>query len=674
MTGAADGASIRLYSTESNREMSELSFELNRMTLDNASRGIIGLPIGGMADVSVRYVPTRRTYMLVADASIDDLTYEGGRIGKVLVNGVYLPLPQGDHLVDMHLFHNDRDVLTFSARYQPDQGDHLEGTLNISRLPLSAANPVISGGSIGGWLEGAMRVSGTSSNPLLDGYLRLEAATAYIGAAGANLRFDSARVLIKDNRLSFNRYNVYAAGKQPLVINGSVTPSEANLSLTSTNFQLLDSRQTSESIVYGKIFSDFRGTLKGPLTALEMRGNLHLSGSTNMTYVMKEDPLAVNDRMTGLVTFARFSDTIPGRRRRSRLSSSVPRVAASPEGVDVSLTIRIDPAVKLKIDLDEDDANRVELEGGGDLSFRYTRQGDMLLNGRYTLSDGLVKYNMPVISNKTLKMKENSFIEWTGDPFNPYLSLTAVERIRAMAGASGQTPHMVNFDAGIEVRESFSSMSVGFSLEAIDDGTIQNQLVVMGAEERSKQAVSLLLTGMYLTDDGSGLKTLDMGKGMAINSFLQKEIEHITGSLLKGVDFNFNIRDNATDDISRRTDYAFRFSKRFYNDRLNVILGGLISTGDNQERSSTFINDASLEYRLDENGNRYAKLFYNRQYESLLEGELTKYGAGIVFRKKMSKLGDLFILRRKRIVPVREGGVRRGDGGAGSGNREGGER
>ena len=50
------------------------------------------------------------------------------------------------------------------------------------------------------------------------------------------------------------------------------------------------------------------------------------------------------------------------------------------------MTIRIDQAVRLNADITPDQSSRVELEGGGDLSFQYTTQGEMILNGRYTLS------------------------------------------------------------------------------------------------------------------------------------------------------------------------------------------------------------------------------------------------------------------------------------------------
>ena len=41
-------------------------------------------------------------------------------------------------------------------------------------------------------------------------------------------------------------------------------------------------------------------------------------------------------------------------------------------------------------------------------------------------------------------------------------------------------------------------------------------------------------------------------------------------------------------------------------------------------------------------------MFYDKSYESLLEGEITEMGAGLVLRRKMTRLGELFIFRNKK--------------------------
>ena len=72
----------------------------------------------------------------------------------------------------------------------------------------------------------------------------------------------------------------------------------------------------------------------------------------------------------------------------------------------------------------------------------------------------------------------------------------------------------------------------------------------------------------------------------------------------------------------------------------------LVSNATNDVES--FIDNISLEYRLDQSGTRYIRLFHNKNYESVFEGEITETGVGLVLRKKMDRLSELFIFKKKK--------------------------
>jgi len=404
-------------------------------------------------------------------------------------------------------------------------------------------------------------------------------------------------------------------------------------------------KRNRESLVYGKLFVNLNSTLKGPLNALKMRGNLRLLGNTDVTYVMAESPLMVQDRLEGLVTFTSFADTLFSRRRRP--------MGAIPSGdLDMLLTIQIDPAVKMNVDLTPDRSSYVQLEGGGELAFQYTPLGDMLLNGRYTLTGGTVKYELPIVSAKNFTVNEGSYVEWSGDMMNPRFNLTATKRIRTSVAPEGQSSRLVNFDVGIKVQQTFENMALDFTLEAPEDMTMQNDLVAKGVDERRKLAVGLLVTGMYVDKNNTGT---GMNMGAALNSFLQSEINSIAGSALKTVDISFGM-DSYESEQGSRTDYSFSFAKRFYNDRIRIVVGGRLSAGENADeaQSDNFIDNVSIEYRLDKGGSRYVKLFHNKNYESLLEGEIIETGVGIVLKRRMARFSDLFVFRKQKVKLVTE--------------------
>ena len=652
-----NNAALWIHSQAESDEMEEVHAELNQIDLGVISNAFSYIPpMKGILNADFQYAPSDSAFMVVADMNIDDLYYENERVGELMFNAVYLPLEQGNHQVDMHLFRDRKEVSAITALYQMGETDHISGNIEFMHFPLDIANPFIPDdmAKMGGDLDGTLAISGQSDKPMAEGYLILDTASVYVGAAGSTFRFDDKKIEIKNNRILFNQYGIYAYNKNPFIINGEVDFNDlsrmtANLKLTANNLQLLNVKKNEESLVYGKLFVNLNSTVRGPLDALTMRGDLQLLGGTNITYVLKDSPLTVQDRMSDMVTFTSFTDTL---RRR------MPRKPPLPMGgMDMLMTIHIDPAVQANVDLSPDQSNHINLEGGGDLSFQYTPQGDMFLNGRYTLTGGTIKYSIPVIPLKEFNVQEGSYVQWTGNPMDPTLNLTATERVRTSVTLTGQSsPRLVNFDVGIELTQRLENLGLQFTLTAPEDMAMQEELTSKGPEERAKLAVSMLVTGMYLGGGGGGGK-VNMNMGDALTSFLQSEINNIAGSALKSVDISFGMEtydDNGDAGGGTRTDYSFRFAKRFYNDRISIILGGRVSTGQdvNAGQSQQFIDNVSIEYRLDGSGTRYIKLFHDKNYESLLEGEITETGAGIVLRKKMLHLRELFIFKKNKPKPV----------------------
>lgn len=654
-----ENASIWIHSAPEGRELSEVHVELNQINLGLISDVISYIPpMRGMLSADLQYAPTDSSFMVVADVHVDSLYYENDRVGQVSLNAVYLPLEKNNHQVDVHLFRDRKEVTSATALYQAASGegtDKISGSVDLLHFPLDIANPFIPQemAALSGDIDGHLDISGTSASPQAEGYLQLDSASVFVGAVGSSFRFDTKRIEIRESQVLFDRYAIYASGDNPFLIDGNIDFHDfsrmmADLKLSADNLQLLNVKRNNESLVYGKLFVNLGATAKGPIDALTMRGNLELLGNTDVTYVLKDSPLTVQDRMSGMVTFVSFADTV-----RSRMPKKPPLPLG---GIDMLMTISIDPAVRLNVDLTPDQSSHVNLEGGGDLSFQYTPQGDMILNGRYTLTGGTVKYSLPVIPLKDFNIQEGSYVQWTGNVMNPTLDLTAVERVRASVSVNDESPRMVNFDVGIVLKQTLENLSLQFTLNAPEDMAVQNQLAEMGEEERTKQAVSMLVTGMYLAGGGGGGKT-NLNMGSALNSFLQSEINNIAGSALKSVDITFGMEsydENGTDGGGKRTDYSFSFAKRFYNDRIRVVVGGRISTGENinNGQAEPFIDNISVEYRLDTSGSRYIKLFHDTNYESLLEGEITETGAGIVLRKKMMHLRELFHFKKKKVKPV----------------------
>ncbi len=651
-----EGMGFRVHSMQGDTvSLQNIDVEIRRIRLQEITSVLPYFPeVTGLFSLEAHYIQTEKDLQLSAEASIDELTYERQRIGDIALGATWLPGEQGKQYLNAYLNHDQVEVLVADGKLLPTRTgkDSLEVNTTLEHFPLRVANAFIPDQmvTLSGDMDGNLNITGSTEQPLINGELVLDSVAVFSSQYGARFVFDNRPVQIKNNRLLFDKFAIYTTSKNPFTIDGYVDFRDmsrpmANLNMLAQNYTLLDAKRTRESLVYGKVFADFRATVKGPLDGLNMRGNVSLLGNTDVSYVLTDSPLTVQDRLGSLVTFTSFSDTT------TVVRQEVPTVSLG--GLDMVMMVHIDPSVRVKVDLDASNDNRIELEGGGDLSMKYTPQGDLTLTGRYTLSGGLMKYALPVIAAKEFAIDNGSYVEWTGNPMDPMLNFKATDRIRASVseGENGGS-RMVNFDVSVVVKNRLDNLSFAFDVSAPEDATVQNELTAMGAEERGKQALYIMVMKTYLGTGpigggGGGLGKLNMGS--ALTSVLSSQINSLMGNL-KNASLSVGVEDHDDSETgSKRTDYSFRYSQRLFNNRFQIVIGGKVSQGENATNDAeSFIDNISLEYRLDRTGTRYIRLFYDKNYESVLEGEITETGVGIVLRKKLDKLSELFIFKKKK--------------------------
>ena len=649
-----DNAALWMHS---NADSTELAVEINQIDLQQLSRFAAIPDMQGRVNVALRYVPSDVSFLIAADANIDNLIFRGQPVGELLLNGVYLPLDNNRHRFDAHFYHNESELATVSAFYrQPQQKQAqgaIDGTMQFDRIPLSELNPFFGGAvDMQGVLRGRLTLESRDRGSIWNGYLQLDSTSMYVRAVGTRYRFDDQEVDIKDSKLRLTKYGIYTTGGNPFTISGTVDLSKpmketADLRLAAQDMLLIDAPDGAPgAMLYGRLPIDLNLTARGPLRALKVRGGVHVRSGTNVTYVMPDANDELQDNFAGLVSFTYFSDTVPQRIRDIERENAAR--TSSIGGLDAQLTLRVDPTARLKVDMGGagERSNRIELRGGGDLSFHYTPLGDMNMSGRYTLSGGLIRYSIPVIPLTDFTIQDGSYVEWQGDLMNPYLNLTALTRQRANVNLDGRS-QIVDFNVGLQVRQQLRNIALKFILEAPKNGTVQTQLAAMGEEERSKQAIGLLVTGVYLAQSGTGNEHLDVGT--AISSLLQREINNMLGSLGGDVPFTFDVNTyDGTDGKGRRIDYLGRFYMGFLKERIYTTLGMRYSTNDPVMGNQFFIDEASLEYRLDADGSRFVKVYNQTDYENLFEGEIRKTGLSAIFRRKVKRLADLFDFRKRR--------------------------
>lgn len=644
---ADDGTGVHIFG-EPVDSVNDLTVSLNHVNLKELSDVMPYLPrLGGMLSGDLHVTADPTSLSAAAMFTADNLSFEDIPLGKIGLEAMYMPRKGGEHYATAYVTAEDKQVLECEGTYLDRDGGSFEGTLNMNGFPLSLANGFLSGTDIAlkGYARGEVQVSGTVSRPQMNGSLAFDSAHLYSDVYGFDFRMDERPIKVENSRLQFESYGLYSQRQtdNPLVVNGAVDMADfshigLDLSMRASNFEIINTKRKASSLLFGKVYANYAGTLRGTADNIFIRGNLDVLDRTDITYILKDSPLTVDDRLNDLVQFVSFEDT-----------TAVEEVPSVPTGgFDMTLGISISDAARFRCNLSEDGENYVDLEGGGDLTMRITQQGDLRLTGRFTANSGEMKYSLPVIPLKTFNIVSGSYVSFTGDVTNPTLSIAAKERVRATVTENDQ-PRTVAFDVGVALSKPLNDMGLEFTIEAPEDLSVQNQLAAMTTAQRSKAAVAMLATGMYMTDDMSSMGSSGFKASNALNAFLQSEIQNIAGSALKTIDVTVGMESSTSSKGTETTDYSFQFSKRFWNNRISVIIGGKVSTGEDAQNSAqSFIDNIAVEYRLDKSASRYVRIFYDRSTQDPLEGELTTTGAGLVLRRKTNRLGELFIFSNRK--------------------------
>ena len=617
-------------------------------------------PVGGLLTTNIAFGMEGPLIAANGSAGVKGLTYEKRAVGDVGVIAITSSDDAGLWNVDVGVEINDKSAVSARGTYNMPDG-RMNLTVDMPDFPLAAANAFMppNTAAFAGDLHGNVRLTGTAAAPDITGSLNFTDGRITVPMIGTTFGISPEPIRISRDRVRLRNFGVSSPNNQMLAVNGSVDISDfsrmtADLTISASNFQAVNSPRNRGSQVYGLAALDADLTAKGAVDGLVLRGNVKLLRSTDVIYTMKDSPLSVDDAKQDIVTFVSFADSVA-------LAAQDTLLRARTSGMDMLVNVDIDDDVQATVNLSDNGNDRIELIGGGSLTYIMNNQGDTRLTGRYSLSGGTVVYNppIPMITQKYFTIDENSYVQWTGEMAAPEFNIRAVETVRTTVKfTDSNESKIVNFEITVLISGSLEKMEVKFDLDAPDSYEIRDDLMAMTAEQRESQAVALLIYNTYTGPSG----TAAADTNNALNSLIEKELNQWARNSLKGVDVSFGIQSGTDADGNSHNDYSYKVSKSLFNDRVKVTVGGSVSDNASAQDNlkDNFVDDISLEYRLTKRDNMFLK-GYRYTTTDMLEGEITETGGGFLLRKRMEKLSDLFKLNRapeKREVRDRQRGYR----------------
>ena len=596
------------------------------------------------SDMNVRYTGTA----LVGKGTLDisDFFYDRKRVGNFNFTLAAGMGNKGKSAGKVGLLVDGKEAAAVQFILAPDSVNPAGGLvaerlkLILTKFPLAIANPFFPPETmkVSGALDGDMSLSGSFTDPKLNGSISCDSVGLFVNMLGTRFHFDRDPITVTDNVLDFHQFDIYAVNKNPLTIRGTVDATKMSdvkldLSAKASNIQLVGNKGNAD--VSGKLFTDLDASVKGPMSRMNIDATVNVLPATDVTYnmVMAANSLSGDRGADGVVKFVNFSDSTQVAKADSLTSTMGMRVTAKAilsQGMQVTVNLG--------------DQGKVECNPSGTLNYFQNFVGDMKLNGTLYTGNGYANYSIPVIGKKNFTFDQNSHITWNGDIMNPTLAITATDQLKASIQMSGNT-RLVNFLVTLKIGNTLSAPSVVFDLSTDDDMSISNELQSMTPDQRMQQAMNLLLTGSY-----TGPSAKSVGSNIATSSlfsFLSSTVNKFLADNVKGVDINLGVDQYQTGtngDMNTNTSYSYQVSKSLLNNRFKIIVGGNYTDGSaNENFQQNLISDLAFEYILRQTNNMSlnARLFRHTGYESVLEGEITETGVGLSLRRRLAYFTEI---------------------------------
>jgi hypothetical protein len=449
-------------------------------------------------------------------------------------------------------------------------------------------------------------------------------------------------VPVNDNIIHFDHFKVKAANNNPLVVDGTVDARDftnigVDLRLSANELQVINNDKRAKSDIYGKLFMSLSATAKGRLNQLDINAKASVLPATDVYYTIPDAQAIISEQTSqDVVRFVQLSDTT--------------KVVA--DSVSTAMAMRINAALdivngaKATVNLSASGSDRVQVLPSGSLVYSQSYMGDTRLNGQLNIGGGTVRYTPPIMGEKLFEIQPDSYILWNGEMMNPILNLKAVNKMKATVNMDGQNSRVVNFDITLAVTNTLSNMGILFDVSTNDDATVQNQLKTMSDDQRSTQAMNMLITNTYSGNVAASAASLGEN---ALYSFLTSKLNSWAASNIRGVDLSFGI-DQYDKTIDGRNSssmsYSYQVSKSLFDNKFKIVVGGNYTTDASADENfaQNLISDISFEYTLRQTStlNMYFKLFRHSDFESILEGEITEMGAGFVLKHRIANFYHLF--------------------------------
>lgn len=608
------------------------------------------------------------------DLKIDSLNAAGFGIGSIALDANYNHLSKNVLLNGKIIDKNY--IINLNGNYDIDTTIYEQANidLDIQRLDLNFLEPALKYeiSEMSAFCKAKAKFTGSYLKPILTGKAQL-IDTAWVRVNFLGTKFglvSNADIILNENEIFIpDAFIMDTMGNKGTGVgrlkHEYFTKDWAldNMVIKTPKMMMLNTTYKDNQDYYGKAFMDGTVIFNGPTNNIV----IDIEGKTLANTVINL-PISNTggDKAYDFIEFIDKSDTSKTIKTNYKTKLN---------GVTLKFKLEATPDAEVKLIFNEATNDFISARGTGNLDLEIDSKGVFDMRGEYVLNNGNYLFNFQNVINKNFKIKQGSTITFSGDPLKADLNIDALYTVRADLGdlVTDSTNNLKNIkipvDLVLQMRGPLDNSEVSFDIRMQQGQGTQNESVqnllnqIKGDQtELNKQAFTLLILQKFIPINSGLIESANASDlsgtvyellSSQVSSFLTDAVS----SLITDVDIKVNYTtstDNTTNSISQRA-LALALSKKFFNDRLTINIGGNFefqeaNTSTNTTANTGIAGDFVIEYDITPDGRIKIKAYHRTQDFDIFNARRSKTGISLSYGKDFDKMKDLF----KKDKPIKK--------------------
>lgn len=644
--------------------------------------------IEGLVTGTVKIEDPQNRMNVLADVNAEQLRWDNDSIGQLYSTITYIN-KTGELTGKAYNTHPDEKIsldLKFNLR---DSANTIDDYLDINpdNYPVKIIERFTGTlfTHLEGFATGKVRIINPGSeNIKIIGKPRLRNAALTVDFTKCRYSIDDTEIEFTENLMNFGTLRIKDRFGRTAIAQGSIRHNsfrdmkyDISVQTGALPVEMLNTSSTDNKNFYGRAKGTGRLTLSGPQSDMLMKINA-VASYADSSYITIPSS---SSRETGMADF--LVERKYGREMEAAKSLS----GETNITYDVDLTAS--SQVNIKVVLDELTGDEIQGRGAGNLKIRAGTNEALSIRGRYDILDGNYQFTFQSFIKKPFELKKNAgnYIEWTGDPYNATINITAIYKTDKevsfapiVSSANINTGYSSLKDEVYVVAKlsgNLFSPDIKFELDFPDGSPAKNdpqliltlQQIQNNENELNKQVAYLILSdnfapaGSTTTTDNYSLS------GAVVNTITGKvaaEINKVLNNFLNRIDPNLRVslsssfkRDFLNENTSLidfdRSSSNVTLGRSFFNDRFIFTFEGTLDVPIYKDASYTtqLLPNITTEVLINKSGSVRATFFY-RQNVDFLTGasatgtqRATRVGASLSFRKDFDEAA---VRKKKQLL------------------------